>query len=411
MKNIKNTIIEILTTKMGNMMGNVHEEEYKALRLEATMRLDQLQYPHMDTLPTDVPGLLHDLQVHKIELEMQNDQLQSANLALEESSQRYRDRYDFAPIGYFSISDQGLITEFNRKAASMFGLKHNKLNQYRFAQFVHDRDKSRWQDLFLGIKNQEQGEELLFDVQLINNDGGSFHASINCLRMNDDVNSEILRLAVIDITDKKVAIEKQQALDEQHQEILDSSMNGFWIVDLNGRFLEVNATYCKMSGYTLTELLTMKISDIEAIESVSDTLTHIKKVISIGQDQFESKHRRKDGSLFDVRVKAQIMHSEGGRLAVFLQDISSIKAITEQVEALQLEQQVMEGTTQQLQTALDSERSLSVAVGIVMGQQQVGKDTAMKLLRKRARDQNLKLNDLATILVSARETLNFEIKL
>lgn len=229
--------------------------------------------------------------------------------------------------------------------------------------------------------------------------------------MNDDVKTEILRLAVIDITDKKVAIEKQQALDEQHQEILDSSMNGFWIVDLNGRFLEVNATYCKMSGYALTELLTMKISDIEAIESVRDTVTHIKKVISIGQDQFESKHRRKDGSLFDVRIKAQIMHSEGGRLAVFLQDISSIKAITEQVEALQQEQQVMEGTTQQLQTALDSERSLSVAVGIVMGQQQVGKDAAMKLLRKRARDQNLKLNDLATILVCARETLNFEIKL
>lgn len=149
MKNIKNTIIETLTNKKwGNMMGNVHEEEYKALRLEATMRLDQLQYPHMDTLPTDVPGLLHDLQVHKIELEMQNDQLQRANLALEESSQRYRDRYDFAPIGYFSISDQGLITEFNRKAASMFGLKHNKLNQYRFAQFVDDSDKSRWQDLF-----------------------------------------------------------------------------------------------------------------------------------------------------------------------------------------------------------------------------------------------------------------------
>lgn len=392
-------------------MGNVHEEEYKALRLEASMRLDQLQYPHSETLPTDIPSLLHDLQVHKIELEMQNDQLQKANLALEISTQRYRDRYEFAPVGYLSISAQGLITEFNWKALSMFGLKHNKLNQYRFAQFVDDVDKSRWQTMFFNMKKQSEGEELSFDIQLINNEGVVFHANVNSLRMHDEVKTELLRIAVIDITDRKLAIEKQQSLVDQHHEILNSAMNGFWIVDLNGRFMEVNATYCEMSGYSLAELLKMQISDIEAMESASDTAFHIQQVISIGQDQFESKHRRKDGSIFDVRIKSQLMHSDGGRLVVFLQDITTTKAISDKVESLQLEQLELQGTKQQLQSALDADRNLSVAIGIIMGQLQVGRDAAMKLLRKRARDQNLKLIELATILVNARETLNFEAKL
>lgn len=63
---------------------------------------------------------------------------------------------------------------------------------------------------------------------------------------------------------------------------------------------------------------------------------------------------------------------------------------------------------QQLQTALDADRDLSVAVGIVMVQLQIGRDSAMKLLRKKARNQNVKLNALASTIIHARETLNFE---
>ena len=155
----------------------------------------------------------------------------------------------------------------------------------------------------------------------------------------------------------------------------------------------------------------MKVSDVEANESLVEVKEHIKKVISIGHDRYDTKHRRKDGSVFDVRVSAQYMSTEGGKFVVFLQDLSQLKSIYEKNEQLEHERHALEEATQQLQTALNSDRNISVAVGLVMGQFQMSKDEALKLLRKRARDENLKLNELANTLIAAREALNFKTKL
>jgi len=196
--------------------------------------------------------------------------------------------------------------------------------------------------------------------------------------------------------------------EKVHQTFLNTIMEGFWINNTEGQFLEVNDTYCQMSGYTRSQLLNMNVSDVEANESLLEVKEHIKKVISTGHDRFDTKHRRKNGSVFDVRVNAQYMGSEGGKFVVFLQDLSQIKSIYEKNEQLEHQRHALEETTQQLQTALNSDRNLSVAVGLVMGQYQISKDEATKLLRKRARDENLKLNELANTLIAAREALNFK---
>jgi hypothetical protein len=143
-----------------------------------------------------------------------------------------------------------------------------------------------------------------------------------------------------------------------------------------------------MSGYSSEELLTMNVLDVEAVVSASSFAFHMQKVIAQGQGRFETQHRHKDGSLFEVSISAQYQKTEGGRFVVFLEDITKNKATTDQIQSLQLKQAVSEGTEKQLQTALDTDRSLSIAVGIVMVQCQVGRDGAMKLLRNRARNQN-----------------------
>jgi PAS domain-containing protein len=71
--------------------------------------------------------LLHDLQVHQIELEMQNEELQRAQLALEESRDRYLDLYEFAPMGYFTLTDKALIAEVNLSGAAQLGEERGKL--------------------------------------------------------------------------------------------------------------------------------------------------------------------------------------------------------------------------------------------------------------------------------------------
>ena len=121
---------------------------------------------------------------------------------------------------------------------------------------------------------------------------------------------------------------------ERHLSILRTAMDGFWRVDMQARLLEINQTYCQMSGYTEQELLAMKISDLEAVESMSDTAAHLKKVMEHGAGRFESSHRRKDGTCFPVEVSVQYQPVEGGVLVVFLRDITERKRTADERERL-----------------------------------------------------------------------------
>ena len=80
--------------------------------------------------------LIHELEVHQIELEMQAEELRRAHIALEESRDKYLDLYEFAPIGYFTLTDKALIAEVNLTGATLLGAERKKLVNARFRKFV-----------------------------------------------------------------------------------------------------------------------------------------------------------------------------------------------------------------------------------------------------------------------------------
>ncbi|MEE4252917.1 MAG: PAS domain S-box protein [Desulfuromusa sp.] len=125
---------------------------------------------------------------------------------------------------------------------------------------------------------------------------------------------------------RRLEAEKSLRLsNNHHRSILFASLDGIWSVDLQGRFLEVNAAYCRMSGYSEQELLTMSISDVEAEESVEETALHLKNIISQGQARFLSRHRRKNGTVYDIEVSAKYLSEDGGQFVAFLRDITKSK--------------------------------------------------------------------------------------
>jgi PAS domain S-box-containing protein len=154
-----------------------------------------------------------------------------------------------------------------------------------------------------------------------------------------------------EVAQAKVQVERRQAeamlgaSAQRHRTILQTAMDGFWLADTQGRLLEVNQTYCRMSGYSEQELLTKWICDLEVPESSAEVAAHIQKIMAQGEDRFESRHRRKDGTLFDVEVSAKYQFAEGGQFVVFLHDITEHKrreAEREKLEAQFLQAQKME---------------------------------------------------------------------
>ena len=113
--------------------------------------------------------------------------------------------------------------------------------------------------------------------------------------------------------------------EKRYRSILKAAIDGYWLTDTNGQLLEVNDSYCRISGYSESELLSMRIPDLEAVEDAQLVAEHMKKVVLKGSDRFESRHRSKDGAIFDVEVSIQFRSEEGGHCVCFLRDITERK--------------------------------------------------------------------------------------
>ena len=144
--------------------------------------------------------LLHELQVHEIELEMQNENLRQVQFELERSRDRYMDFYDFAPVGYFTLSEAGQILEINLTGAEMLGVLRNKLLYHRLTPFVATEYHDRWLRHFMSVLAND--EPLKCDLALERSDGSRFFARLDCLRMRREGRDVEVRIVMTDITER-----------------------------------------------------------------------------------------------------------------------------------------------------------------------------------------------------------------
>jgi PAS domain-containing protein len=111
---------------------------FENLRRPAEKRLLERDVDLSNMPLEDINELSHELEVHQIESEMQNEELRQAQLDLEAARDKYTDLYHFAPVGYFSISDKGLILDVNLRGATMLGMERGKLAGRSFSQYRFD---------------------------------------------------------------------------------------------------------------------------------------------------------------------------------------------------------------------------------------------------------------------------------
>ena len=134
-----------------------------------------------------------------------------------------------------------------------------------------------------------------------------------------------------DISERHAAEQALKESEGRHRTILDAATDGFWLVDAEGRLVEVNEAYSRMSGYSIEELLSMRVSDLEAVETPDEVEAHIKGVATAGGAHFESQHRRKDGTLVDVEVSSRQSAAGSPLQAVFIKDITESKRTAEEL--------------------------------------------------------------------------------
>lgn len=128
---------------------------------------------------------------------------------------------------------------------------------------------------------------------------------------------------------KKTGKNQERDLIEKTAKIYHSvahdSMDGFWIMDVRGKFLDVNDVYCRMVGYNRKELLQMRITDVEATEKPRDVIKQIKHIKKQRKERYFTQHRKKDGTIIEIEISATYANYLGGLVFVSLRDITGTK--------------------------------------------------------------------------------------
>ena len=294
--------------QVSSAMGDVASTNSpQALRLEAEARLRAKAVSKLENINAQsqlqTRQMLHELQVHQIELEMQNEELRDAQVALDFERARYFDLYDLAPIGYCTLSEQGLIMQANLTVASLLGSTRSELLNQRWTRFVYKDDA----DLYYLHRKKlvESGEPQSCELRMIKKDGTQFWGQW-AATLAPIANGKLeLRTVLSDITERKRAESALRETERNYRALADASleipyrMSADWsmLLPLDGRELFANSDR-PLADWAWVDHYLPSDEHTRVRQTVSEAIAH-KKL-------FEMEHRvlRPDGSTAWVRSRA-----------------------------------------------------------------------------------------------------------
>jgi hypothetical protein len=295
---------------------------------ERKIRLAVMDMPDRKKAEDQRKYLKNKLNKRIIELKRTEDELTMSSKREYEQTIRVKTILDTAPAMIFMALDRQCRMIVGNHAACTFHRVSENTNLSKTGPFserlqhyrIFKDDKELMPDEMPIQRVAASGIALSdYTMDYIFSDGSvrSVMGNINPLSdVNGQPNGAIA--VFIDITDLKQTEKKCSS-------ILETTQQGFYMCDLNGQILDINDAYTQMSGYTRDELLRMKISQLTAIENEENIINRIQYIKKHGNDQFESQHRRKNGSLFNVDIRATYLNIDGGRVVSFVWDITQRK--------------------------------------------------------------------------------------
>ncbi len=296
--------------------------------------------------PLEIRRILHELRVHQVELEMQNEELRRTQAELDAARARYFDLYDLAPVGYCTISEDGLILEANLTAVTLLGMPRRALVQQPLSRFIFKDD----QDLYYlkRAKFLTTGKPQGCDLRVVKKDGAMFWAHLIGIASSDNEGAPTCRVVLDDITERKQAEEALRSDRQRFAAIIKGTHVGTWEWNVQTGETIFNERWAEIIGYTLEELAPVSIKTWNTLThpedlKVSDELLekHFRGELDYYECELRMKH--KDGNWVWLLDRGQVMTwTKDGKPLMMLgthQDITERKAAEAEKAKLESELQ------------------------------------------------------------------------
>jgi diguanylate cyclase (GGDEF)-like protein/PAS domain S-box-containing protein len=299
------------------------------LRTEAEAQLARAPRTSVTARPAE--EVLHELEVHQIELEMQNEELRRAQLALEESRDRYVDLYEFAPVGYLTLNGEGLISDVNLTGAVLLGEERKKMLRRRFDRFVTRGDRDRYHRLFVRLMQHDERQP--YELALQRGDGSTFHAQLDCVRVATGDKPPAARITLTDVTEHK-RVEAELRIAAAAFE----SQEGMFVADAKRVILRINRAFSAITGFTAKEAVgqTTRLLKSDRHDEVFSA-TMWEAVNRTGAWRGEIWSRQKRGEVFPRWLTVTAVRGSDGGITHYvgtLVDITQRKADEAEIENL-----------------------------------------------------------------------------
>jgi len=227
---------------------NHSQDKLSELRTQAEAVLPRkgFEVPDVSALSTEeIQELVHELHVHQIELELQNEDLRQAQLKMEELKDNYLDLYDFAPVGYMTLNDKGLILEANLTAVRLLGMERTSLIKMFLSHFVFEEFTDTF---YLYLQQVFQSQSLqTCEIKLTRNDGTVFHAQLESKPVKDESGQSNRCLTTLsDITERKQAEQRILGVLAYAENIVNTVREPLVVLDGEMRVVSANYSFYHM---------------------------------------------------------------------------------------------------------------------------------------------------------------------
>jgi PAS domain S-box-containing protein len=310
------------------------------LREQAKARLSQASESAGELSQEELRELVHDYQVHQIELELQNEELRTVLQELQETKDQLaltRDRYarlfENAPVGYLVVDANELIVQANQTFADMTGQDPQWLHGVSFTDFIDPEDHGAFHGRYRAFFKHPEGKEL--DFRLLGKNG---ELHVRCTaRVEEEppttTPGEPLKRILLVVQDVSSRIQAEKALrnsEQQYRELYEDAPVGIFESTPEGRYLGLNPEYARIAGYSSPEAMMTGIANIaHQLYLHPEHRDHFNRLlITDGHVRnYETELKRPDGTTFWVSVDTRTKRGEQGQISYvgFLTDITKRK--------------------------------------------------------------------------------------
>jgi len=295
-----------------------------------------------ETLPAEISASVIEFDARNciVALVRDTSERKRAERFLQESEKRYRDLYEEAPNAYFSVGRDGSIRRANGRATELFGCALDQLIGRPVTEQGADTPagKTKIQNSLVRLLAGQEicGEE----IELRAADARSVWISLSGRPIPDATGSFVeSRLIAVDITERKHVEQALRESEQRFRRLVEHAADAFFVIDDQGRFVDVNNRACESLGYTRSELLSRCLRDIQVglpFEKIEETW---KQMLPEGPLTLEGIHRRSDGTTLPVEVRVGLIELGGSQYKFALaRDITERKqaevALSESEERL-----------------------------------------------------------------------------